>query len=213
MNFKKIILALSLSLSLAGQDQNIFYKDADIKTFSQDIALLTNKTVILDPRVKGVISVYSDAALDTNSIWEVYVSTMEVQGYNVLKDGDLYRVIPSQEGVKNFSEDGELSGSISTEVIKLSYSSAKEIVNAVKPIVGVRSYIVALQNDREVLIADDSENLQRVKDVIRKLDSDLDTTISEIKLNNLSSIEALRLITALKSDINTRFDKLSLIHI
>ena len=128
---------------------------------------------------------------------------MEVQGYNVLKDGDVYRVIPSQEGVKNFSEDGEFSGSISTEVIKLSYSSAKEIVNAVKPIVGVRSYIVALQNDREVLIADDSENLQRVKDVIRKLDSDLDTTISEIKLNNLSSIEALRLITALKSDINT----------
>ena len=57
MNFKKIILALSLSLALAGQDQNIFYKDADIKTFSQDIALLTNKTVILDPRVKGVISV------------------------------------------------------------------------------------------------------------------------------------------------------------
>ena len=144
MNFKKIILALSLSLALAGQDQNIFYKDADIKTFSQDIALLTNKTVILDPRVKGVISVYSDAALDTNSIWEVYVSTMEVQGYNVLKDGDLYRVIPSQEGVKNFSEDGEFSGSISTEVIKLSYSSAKEIVNAVKPIVGVRSYIVCL---------------------------------------------------------------------
>ena len=209
MNFKKIILALSLSITLVGQDQNIFYKDADIKTFSQDIALLTNKTVILDPRVKGVISVYSDAALDTNSIWEVYVSTMEVQGYNVLKDGDVYRVIPSQEGVKNFSEDGELSGSISTEVIKLSYSSAKEIVNAVKPIVGVRSYIVALQNDREVLIADDSENLQRVKDVIRKLDSDLDTTISEIKLNNLSSIEALRLITALKSDINTRFDKLA----
>ena len=115
MNLKKIILALSLSLALAGQDQNIFYKDADIKTFSQDIALLTNKTVILDPRVKGVISVYSDAALDTNSIWEVYVSTMEVQGYNVLKDGDVYRVIPSQEGVKNFSEDGEFSGSISTE--------------------------------------------------------------------------------------------------
>ena len=54
---------------------------------------------------------------------------MEVQGYNVLKDGDVYRVIPSQEGVKNFSEEGKFSGSISTEVIKLNFSSAKEIVN------------------------------------------------------------------------------------
>ncbi len=209
MKFKKVLLMLFLSLLVSGQEQNIFYKDADIKTFSQDIALLTDKTIILDPRVKGVISVYSDAELDTNSIWEVYVSTMEVQGYNVLKDGDVYRVIPSQEGVKNFSEEGKFSGSISTEVIKLNFSSAKEIVNAVKPIVGVRSYIVALQNDREVLISDDSENLQRVKEIIIQLDSELDSTISELELSNLSSIEALRLINALKADVNTRFDKLA----
>ena len=52
---KKFIFTALLSLSLVAQDQNIFYKDADIKTFAQDIALLTDKTIILDPRVKGVI--------------------------------------------------------------------------------------------------------------------------------------------------------------
>ena len=206
---KKFIFTALLSLSLVAQDQNIFYKDADIKTFAQDIALLTDKTIILDPRVKGVISIYSDAPLDSESIWEVFISTMEVQGYNVLKDGNIYRVIPSQEGVKNFSEDGPLAGSIGSEVIKLRFSSAKDIVNAVKPIVGVRSYIVALQNDREVLIADDADNIKRVRDIIRNLDSELDTSISDFKLKNLSSIEALRLINSLKSDPNTRFDKLA----
>ena len=206
---KKFIFTALLSLSLVAQDQNIFYKDADIKTFAQDIALLTDKTIILDPRVKGVISIYSDAPLDSESIWEVFISTMEVQGYNVLKDGDIYRVIPSQEGVKNFSEDGPLAGSIGSEVIKLRFSSAKDIVNAVKPIVGVRSYIVALQNDREVLIADDADNIKRVRDIIRNLDSELDTSISDFKLKNLSSIEALRLINSLKSAPNTRFDKLA----
>ena len=185
---KKLIFTALLSLSLVSQEQNIFYKDADIKTFAQDIALLTDKTIILDPRVKGVISIYSDAPLDSESIWEVFISTMEVQGYNVLKDGNIYRVIPSQEGVKNFSEDGPLAGSIGSEVIKLRFSSAKDIVNAVKPIVGVRSYIVALQNDREVLIADDADNIKRVRDIIRNLDSELDTSISDFKLKNLSSI-------------------------
>ena len=206
---KKFIFTALLSLSLVAQDQNIFYKDADIKTFAQDIALLTDKTIILDPRVKGVISIYSDAPLDSESIWEVFISTMEVQGYNVLKDGNIYRVIPSQEGVKNFSEDGPLAGSIGSEVIKLRFSSAKDIVNAVKPIVGVRSYIVALENDREVLIADDADNIKRVRDIIRNLDSELDTSISDFKLKNLSAIEALRLINSLKSDPNTRFDKLA----
>ena len=209
MFLKRLIIVGSLSLMLTAQDQNIFYKDADIKTFAQDIALLTDKTIILDPRVKGLITIYSDAPLNTESIWEVFLSTMEVQGYNVLKDGDIYRVIPSQEGVKNFSEAGDFQGSIGSEVIKLRFSSAKDIVNAVKPIVGVRSYIVALNNDREVLISDDADNIKRIKDIIRNLDSELDTSISEFKLKNLSSIEALRLINSLKADPNTRFDKLA----
>ena len=209
MFLKRLIIAVFLSLTLTAQDQNIFYKDADIKTFAQDIALLTDKTIILDPRVKGLITIYSDAPLNSESIWEVFLSTMEVQGYNVLKDGDIYRVIPSQEGVKNFSEDGSFEGSIGSEVIKLRFSSAKDIVSAVKPIVGVRSYIVALNNDREVLIADDADNIRRIKDIIRNLDSELDTSISEFKLNNLSAIEALRLINSLKADPNTRFDKLA----
>ena len=209
MFLKRLIIVGSLSLMLSAQDQNIFYKDADIKTFAQDIALLTDKTIILDPRVKGLITIYSDAPLNTESIWEVFLSTMEVQGYNVLKDGDIYRVIPSQEGVKNFSEAGDFQGSIGSEVIKLRFSSAKDIVNAVKPIVGVRSYIVALNNDREVLISDDADNIKRIKDIIRNLDSELDTSISEFKLKNLSSIEALRLINSLKADPNTRFDKLA----
>ncbi len=209
MFLKRLIIAVFLSLTLTAQDQNIFYKDADIKTFAQDIALLTDKTIILDPRVKGLITIYSDAPLNSESIWEVFISTMEVQGYNVLKDGDIYRVIPSQEGVKNFSEDGTFEGSIGSEVIKLRFSSAKDIVSAVKPIVGVRSYIVALNNDREVLIADDADNIRRIKDIIRNLDSELDTSISEFKLKNLSAIEALRLINSLKADPNTRFDKLA----
>ena len=209
MFIKRLIMTVSLSLTLVAQDQNIFYKDADIKTFAQDIALLTDKTIILDPRVKGLITIYSDAPLNSDSIWEVFISTMEVQGYNVLKDGDIYRVIPSQEGVKNFSEDGNFQGSIGSEVIKLRFSSAKDIVSAVKPIVGVRSYIVALNNDREVLISDDSDNIKRIKEIIRNLDSELDTSISEFKLKNLSAIEALRLINSLKSDPNTRFDKLA----
>ena len=205
----RLVILLFCSMVFYAQEQNIFYKDADIKTFAQDIALLTDKTIILDPRVKGVISVYSDAALTSESIWEVFLSTMEVQGYSVQKNGDIYTVIPSQEGIKNFSENELFSGSISSAVIKTRFSSAKDIVNAVKPLVGVRAYIAALNNDVEILISDNKDNVERIKEIVIKLDSDLDTTISEYNLLNMSSIEALRLINSLKADPNTRFDKLA----
>ena len=173
-------------------------------------ALLSDKTIILDPRVKGVISVFSDDNLDNDSIWEVFITTMEVQGFNVLKNGDIYTVIPSQEGIKNFSEEGQLNGSIATEVIRLRFSSANDVITAVKPLVGVRSYVAALKNDVEVLISDDKDNVSRISEIIRKLDSDLDTVISDFNLINLSSIEALRILNSLKSDANTRFEKLGL---
>ena len=54
---KKIFYILSISFFVISQEQNIFYKDADVKTFAQDIAFLTGKTVIFDPRGKGTISV------------------------------------------------------------------------------------------------------------------------------------------------------------
>ena len=206
----RIFTTFFLSLTLISQDQNIFYKDADIKTFAEDIALLSDKTIILDPRVKGVISVFSDDNLDNDSIWEVFITTMEVQGFNVLKNGDIYTVIPSQEGIKNFSEEGQLNGSIATEVIRLRFSSANDVIAAVKPLVGVRSYVAALKNDVEVLISDDKDNVSRISEIIRKLDSDLDTVISDFNLINLSSIEALRILNSLKSDTNTRFEKLGL---
>jgi general secretion pathway protein D len=206
----RIFTTFFLSLTLISQDQNIFYKDADIKTFAEDIALLSDKTIILDPRVKGVISVFSDDNLDNDSIWEVFITTMEVQGFNVLKNGDIYTVIPSQEGIKNFSEEGQLNGSIATEVIRLRFSSANDVITAVKPLVGVRSYVAALKNDVEVLISDDKDNVSRISEIIRKLDSDLDTVISDFNLINLSSIEALRILNSLKSDANTRFEKLGL---
>jgi len=206
----RIITTFFLSLTLVSQEQNIFYKDADIKTFAEDIALLSDKTIILDPRVKGIISVFSDDDLDSDSIWEVFITTMEVQGFNVLKNGDIYTVIPSQEGIKNFSEQGQLNGSIATEVVRLRFSSANDIVTAVKPLVGVRSYVAALKNDIEVLISDDRNNVSRISEIIRKLDSELDTVISDFNLINLSSIEALRILNSLKSDPNTRFEKLGL---
>ena len=205
-----ILIILLFTFNLQSQEQNIFYKDADVKVFAEDIALLVDKTIILDPRVKGTISVYSEDNLDTNSIWEVFISTMEVQGYSVLKDGNIFRVIPSQEGIKNFTDSEGLKSSIQTEVIRVRFSSAQSIVNSVKPLVGVRPYIVALNNDLEILIADDAENIIRIKDIVKNLDSNFDTSISDLRLNNLSSIEALRLINSLKSDPSTRFDKLGI---
>ena len=48
------------------------YEDVDIKKVTQDIAQFSKKTIILDPRVKGRITIYSNANLDRNQVWDVF---------------------------------------------------------------------------------------------------------------------------------------------
>ena len=98
---KKLIFTALLSLSLVSQEQNIFYKDADIKTFAQDIALLTDKTIILDPRVKGKITIYSNANLDRDQVWNVYLRTIQVNGFSTIEEEGFLRVVPENEATRD----------------------------------------------------------------------------------------------------------------
>ena len=80
MTIKNNILLFSfLSFSLVGKVfsddlYNLNYDQVEIAVVSEDIAKFTNKTIILDPRVKGKVKVISATKLDTKQVWEVYIN-------------------------------------------------------------------------------------------------------------------------------------------
>ena len=115
---KKLIFTALLSLSLVSQEQNIFYKDADIKTFAQDIALLTDKTIILDPRVKGKITIYSNANLNRDQVWDVYLRTIQVNGFSAINDDNFVRIVPENEATRD-SNSADSDGEFVTRIIGL----------------------------------------------------------------------------------------------
>ena len=51
------------------------YEDVDIKKVTQDIAQFSKKTIILDPRVKGRITIYSNANLNREQVWDCLLYT------------------------------------------------------------------------------------------------------------------------------------------
>ena len=87
--FNKILLVLMFSFgsihSLYSQDSFILnYEDVDIKKVTQDIAQFSKKTIILDPRVKGRITIYSNANLNRTQVWDVYLRTIQVNGFSAI---------------------------------------------------------------------------------------------------------------------------------
>ena len=204
INLKPIffILILINSLNIFSQDSIILnYEDVDIKKVSQDIARFSKKTIILDPRVKGKITIYSNANLNSEQVWDVYLRTIQVNGFSTIEQDGFLRVVPENEATRDNTIDVS-DGSFETAVIPLVNRSSEEILPMIKPITGRQSHLSSITSINSILLVDRVSNVSRVKNLLADLDKNNTAQISIIKLDNMSSIEAVRILDKLKTQNN-----------
>ena len=204
-----------LSIFLIGsngfaQSQDSFilnYEDVDIKKVTQYIAQFSKRTIILDPRVKGKISIYSNANLNRQQVWNVYLRTIQVNGFSAIIEDGFARVVPENEATRDKSVSSMSSGDFQTVVIPLTNRSTDEILPMLKPITGRQSHLSSIPSINSILLVDRSSNVNRVINLIKDLDKNNSAKISIIKLDNLSSIEAVRILDKLKAQNNPTINK------
>ena len=204
INLKPIffIFILTSSLNIFSQDSIILnYEDVDIKKVSQDIARFSKKTIILDPRVKGKITIYSNANLNSEQVWDVYLRTIQVNGFSTIEQDGFLRVVPENEATRDNTIDVS-DGSFETAVIPLVNRSSEEILPMIKPITGRQSHLSSITSINSILLVDRVSNVSRVKNLLADLDKNNTAQISIIKLDNMSSIEAVRILDKLKTQNN-----------
>ncbi len=190
------------------QDSYILnYEDVDIRKVTQDIAQFSKKTIILDPRVKGKVTIYSNANLDSNQIWDVYLRTIQVNGFSAISEDSFVRVVPENEATRDQTRDYANGGGFETEVIPLINRSTEEILPMIKPITGRQSHLSSIPSVNSILIVDRASNIERIKELLSDLDKNNTAKISIIKLENLSSIEAVRILDRLKAQNNPTINK------
>jgi len=211
--FKNIILSLflffgSINALLTQESFILNYEDVDIKKVTQDIAQFSKKTIILDPRVKGRITIYSNANLDRRQVWDVYLRTIQVNGFSAISENGFVRIIPENEATRDENTvSSSSSGDYQTLVIPLINRSTEEVLPMIKPITGRQSHLSSIPSINSILIVDRFSNVQRINDLIKDLDKNNAAKISIIKLNNLSSIEAVRILDKLKAQNNPTINK------
>ena len=211
--FKDIILSLflffgSVNVLLAQESFILNYEDVDIKKVTQDIAQFSKKTIILDPRVKGRITIYSNANLDRRQVWDVYLRTIQVNGFSAISENGFVRIVPENEATRDENTASvSSSGDYQTLIIPLINRSTEEVLPMIKPITGRQSHLSSIPSINSILIVDRSSNVQRINDLIKDLDKNNAAKISIIKLNNLSSIEAVRILDKLKAQNNPTINK------
>ena len=202
LKFKLICVLLISFGNINAQDSFILnYEDVDIIKVTQDIAQFSKKTIILDPRVKGKITIYSNANLNRDQVWDVYLRTIQVNGFGAISEDGFLRVVPENEATRDMTSDSSLGG-FETAVIPLINRSSEEILPMIKPITGRQSHLSNITSINSILLVDRASNVDRIRNLLNDLDKNNTAKISILKLNNLSSIEAVRILDRLKTQNN-----------
>lgn len=186
------LLAAPLSFSQAqsaiepsGTSQDgwtINLRDSDIRTFIDQVSQLTGQTFIVDPRVKGQVSVVSSASLSLAEVYQLFLSVMATHGFSVLTQGGVARVVPNAEA-KTEAGGGPTGGDLmETRVIQVQHSSASELIPLVRPLVPQYGHLAAVPSANALIISDRSANIARIEELVRQLDRTRSNDYSVVNL-------------------------------
>ena len=206
---KFLILSIFLITSIINAQETFIlnYEEVDIKKVTQDIAQFSKKTIILDPRVKGKISIYSNASLDRDQVWNVYLRTIQVNGYSAISDNGFVRIVPENEATRDLNFALDERADYVTEIIALKNRGTDEVLPMLKPITGRQSHLSSIASINSLLIVDRSSNVERIKNLLKDLDKNNTAKISIIELSRLSATEAVRILDRLKAQNNPAINK------
>lgn len=192
---------MGLSGLQAQESYMLNYDNVEVRAVTQDIARFAKKTIILDPRVKGKVTIFSDSLLDQEQVWQVYLRTIQVNGFSAINEGNIVRIIPDNEATRD-SNDPTQNADYVTKILLLNNRSADELLPMLKPIVGRQASLSSIASINSILLVDRKSNVDRIELLLKELDEDDTAKISIIKLNNLSSVEAVRILDKLKLQSN-----------
>lgn len=181
------------------QGQRINLNDVDIRAFIEDTSVFTGKTFIIDPRVSGTVSVFSQAELTKSEVFQVFQDVLRVRGFTAIPaSNNAYRITLIQGAAQDapLAQDTGYAGALSTVVLKMTHGSASNAAQLIKPILHSQGRLTSVPSGKVLVVTDYPENLKKARAIIAAMDVNT-AAIETIALQYISSADAKDAVTAL----------------
>lgn len=182
------------------------FANAEIEAVARTIATLTNRNVVVDPRVKGVMNLSTEKPVSAGEAFNQFLSALRLQGFTVVESGGLYKVVPEadaklQGGESTVALPGETSkvagNQIVTQIFKLNFESANNLVAVLRPLISPNNTINVNAGNNSLIITDYRENLSRLARIIAAMDVSNATDLEIIPVKNGVATDLATLVTKL----------------
>ncbi len=218
MKFRQLgrcALALALMAQLPGGAQNlptrsrapvtVNFVNADIDGVTRAFAAMIGRAIVVDPRVKGSITVYSEQPQSVQAAWQSYQSALRGLGFAVVESGGLLKVVPEadaklQTGTVSIGEagGGAIKGDqVITQIFSLRHENPNNLVPILRPLISANNTINANPSSNSLVITDYAGNLDRIGRIIAALDLPSNTGVEVIPLQHAVAADLAPLVQRL----------------
>ena len=180
------------------------FVNADIEGVVKAVSEITGKNFVLDPRVKGTINIVSAKPMSRALVYEVFLSAMRLQGFTAIEERGRVAIVPEidaklHQSVTLGPQDKQrpAGDTIQTQVFKLQYESALQMVPILRPLIAANNTINAYANNNSLVITDYASNLARIEKIIESIDQPGGSDPIMIPLRYASAVDVAQTINRL----------------
>lgn len=200
-----MVLASAPQPGLAASANTLNFRDVEIREVAQAISEITGKNFILDPRVKGKVTVISARPIPPDAVYSTFLAMLQVHGFATVPSGAMIKIVPSQDarqlGRTPGDERGALPDDMVTTVIQLDNVSAAQASSAIRAFMASSGFMAHVPSANVIVIADHAANVARLERVIRRIDKAVEGDVEVIALQNATAGEVVRVVTALNQSV------------
>ncbi|AJP74437.1 general secretion pathway protein GspD [Sphingomonas hengshuiensis] len=189
-----------------GADVVINMRGVEIADVADQISRITGRTLILDPAVKGIVTVTSATPLTPAGVWELFQSVLRANGFSAVRSGRAWRVVPAANAVRDGGAPsrGVAGQELVTRMIRLSNVPSADVARVVRPLVATFGSVEPLTAPNAIVVTDYADNVRRVEAIARQLDGGSGATFTTIVLRNGNAADVAQSIQTVLGDGGAR---------
>jgi len=185
-----------------GTPVTLNFVNADIEAVSRAIGAMLNRDILVDPRVKGNITVYNDKPQPLGEAYRNYLSALRGLGFTVVESGGFLKVVPEadaklQTSTVSVGAPQQRGDVVLTQIFKLNYENPNNLVAVLRPLITANNTINASPGNNSLVITDYADNLQRLGKIISALDQPTGGEMQVVQLKNAVASDIVQTVQKL----------------
>ncbi len=165
------------------------FVNADIDAVTRALSAMLDRQIVVDPRVRGQMTLYSERPLSVREAYQNYLAALRGLGFAMVETGGILKLVPEAEaklqaGTVTVGAASSRPDQVVTQIFRLNHENPNNLVAVLRPLISANNTINANPSNSTLVITDYADNLQRIGKIIAALDQPSSTDIEVVAIRH-----------------------------